>query len=367
MAWTSSDAQKSLVKALVSRLLQKPESAPREPNDFAIKAIQELGFDEGDKPKIARFITRIIPDEHRYGGVEVSRPVVTFTLPKTACPKIFYSGENLIVNLQDYVDNHGNVIEKVKLLEGQEPATKADWKAYFATFTGKNAKKQKVGVVQECLDCYFSHHNRWDLCGGGYNDRTLQLLEDLGCAMFPWIDKNGDEHEDFLGVRNHPDLDKKFLSGEKTGKMLHDDKNLALMKRERNAPTSGEAPSMKSGATYTDARKRRAIVTALSQGWAPPLNDEYLHRRYLEKAQVPGGRVTERGVWDCDLCGRDCMDGAIEIRGVLVGNCIEEHEHGTGKPRENVLDHFCNAKVRPTTDRVKDHLTKDQMRGLGAV
>ena len=72
MAWTSSDAQKSLVKALVSRLLQKPESAPREPNDFAIKAIQELGFDEGDKPKIARFITRIIPDEHRYGGVEVS-------------------------------------------------------------------------------------------------------------------------------------------------------------------------------------------------------------------------------------------------------------------------------------------------------
>ena len=62
------------------------------------------------------------------------------------------------------------------------------------------------------------------------------------------------------------------------------------------------------------------------------------------------------------------MDGAIEIRGELIGNVIEEHEHATGKPRENVLDHFCNEKgSRPTTDRVKDHLTKDQMRGLGAV
>ncbi len=288
-------------------------------------------------------------------------PSVTFTAPKAKCPSTFYNGPNLIVHLKDYFDKEGNVIQQVELLEGQTVTTVPEWKAYFASFgRDKGAKKRKA--VEDCLNCYFSHHDG----SGRYSDEVLQDLEALGCTAFPWADADGNVHEDFLGVRNHPDLDKVFLSGETSGKKLHDAKNLKLMKNEPNS-RPGKAPSMKSGSTYKRARKRRALCTAHSQGWPPPFDNEYMHRRYLEKAQVPGGRVTQRGVWDCDLCGRDCMDGAKEINGVLTGNVIEEHDEKTGKPRENVLDHFCNEKVRPTTDRVKDHLTKDQMRGLGAV
>ena len=361
-AWTSSKQQKDLVKALVSTLLQKPESAPRGPAGFADKAIEKLGFDAGSKAKIVCFISRerLIPDEHQYAVVEV--PSVTFTAPKTKCPDIFYKGPDLIVKLDDYFDDEGNVIEQVELLKGQKVTTAAQWKAYFASFGHDKGAKKRMKAVEDCLNCYFSHHKG----SGRYSDEVLEDLEALGCTAFPWADAKGDEHEDFLGVRNHPDLDKLNLGQEKGRKKVHDDKNLKLMKNEPN-PRPGKAPSMKSSATYVRARKRRALATAHSQGWPPPFNDEYLHRRYLVKAQVPDGRVKKRRVWDCDLCGRDCMDGAKEIDGELTGNVIEEHEHATGKPRENVLDHFCNEKVRPTTDSVKDHLTKAQMRGLGAV
>ena len=202
---------------------------------------------------------------------------------------------------------------------------------------------------------------------GGYGPPVLKILEALGCTAFPWIDEKGDEHEDFLGVRNHKDLDKAQVGRDAANQQQHDKKNLSLMKNERNAPSSGAAPSTKRISTYNVARQRRAFLTAHSYGWPPPLNDECWSSRYLQKAQVPGGRVTERGVWNCDACQRDVMDGAKEINGVLTGNVIEEHDEKTGKPRENVLDHFCNEKVRPATDSVKDHLTKDQMRGLGAV
>ena len=80
-AWTSSKQQKDLVKALVSTLLQKPESAPRTPTEFANKAVEKLGFDADSRGKIRSFISneRLIPDEHQYAVVEV--PSVTFTAP----------------------------------------------------------------------------------------------------------------------------------------------------------------------------------------------------------------------------------------------------------------------------------------------
>jgi hypothetical protein len=363
--WTGEDDQKSQVRKLVKRLLQKPKGAPRGPTGFAVEAIKQLGFDPESKGQIRSFISKgaadgssLIPDEHQYAVVEV--PSVTFTAPKTKCPDIFYKGPDLIVKLDDYFDDEGNVIEQVELLKGQEVTTVAQWKAYLASL-GKGCRKKEQAVT-DCLNCYFSHHKG----SGYYSDEVLEDLEALGCTAFPWADAKGDEHEDFLGVRNHPDLDKLNLGQDKGRKKVHDDKNLNLMKNERN-PRPGKAPSMKRMATYAHAQRRRALCTAHSYGWPPPLSHECYHQRYLEKAQVPGGKVTARGVWNCDLCQRDVMDGAVEIRGELIGNVIEEHEEESGKARENVLDHFCNMKVRPTTDSVKDHLTKDQMRGLGAV
>ena len=122
-AWTYSKQQKDLVKALVSTLLQKPESAPRTPTEFANKAVEKLGFDADSRGKIRSFISneRLIPDEHQYAVVEV--PSVTFTAPKAKCPSTFYNGPNLIVHLKDYFDKEGNVIQQVELLEGQTVTT----------------------------------------------------------------------------------------------------------------------------------------------------------------------------------------------------------------------------------------------------
>ena len=361
-AWTYSKQQKDLVKALVSTLLQKPESAPRTPTEFANKAVEKLGFDADSRGKIRSFISneRLIPDEHQYAVVEV--PSVTFTAPKAKCPSTFYNGPNLIVHLKDYFDKEGNVIQQVELLEGQTVTTVPEWKAYFASFGRDKGAKKKTKAVEDCLNCYFSHHNG----SGRYGDEVLQDLQALGVTAFPWADADGNVHKDFLGVRNHPDLDKNFLSAQTWREQLHDDKNLSLMKNERN-PRPGKAPSTLRKATYAHARQRRALCTAHSYGWPPPLNDECWHRRYLVKAQVPDGRVTARKVWDCDSCQRDVMDCARRVQGELLGNTIEEHEEESGKPRENVLGRVCNDSHRPTTDRVKDHLTKDQMKGLGAV
>jgi hypothetical protein len=253
--WTGDKQEQDLVKALVSTLLQTPESAPRGPTGFAVEAIKQLGFEKEDKAKIRSFISkeRLIPDEHQYAVVEV--PSVTVVVPKTKCPDIFYKGPNLIVNLEDYLDKEGNVIKQVELLEGQKVTTVPEWKAYFATLGRDKRGTKKKGAIAECLSCYFSH-----FAVSSYSDAVLQDLQTLGVTAFPWADADGDDHEDFLGVRNHPDLDKNFLSGEKTGKKLHDDKNLALMMNERNAPTSGAPPSMERFGTYFFARKRRALV-----------------------------------------------------------------------------------------------------------
>ena len=239
----------------MKRLLQKPKGAPRGPTGFAVEAIKQLGFDPESKGQIRSFISKgaadgssLIPDEHQYAVVEV--PSVTFTAPKTKCPDIFYKGPDLIVKLDDYFDDEGNVIEQVELLKGQEVTTVAQWKAYLASL-GKGCRKKEQAVT-DCLNCYFSHHKG----SGYYSDEVLEDLEALGCTAFPWADAKGDEHEDFLGVRNHPDLDKKSLAAQKTGKKSHDGKILKLMKNEPNS-RPGKAPSMKSGATYKRARSRR--------------------------------------------------------------------------------------------------------------
>ena len=84
--WTGEDDQKSQVRKLVKRLLQKPKGAPRGPTGFAVEAIKQLGFDPESKGQIRSFISKgaadgssLIPDEHQYAVVEV--PSVTFTAP----------------------------------------------------------------------------------------------------------------------------------------------------------------------------------------------------------------------------------------------------------------------------------------------
>ena len=114
--------------------------------------------------------------------------------------------------------------------------TVPQWKAYFATFGNDKGGKKKKAAVGACLSCYCSH---FDV--NSYSDAVLQDLQTLGVTAFPWIDENGNEHEDFLGVRNHPDLDKNFLSGETRGDDQHDDKNLALMKKERTVVSAAGA------------------------------------------------------------------------------------------------------------------------------
>ena len=56
--WTGDKQEQDLVKALVSTLLQTPESAPRGPTGFAVEAIKQLGFDPESKGQIRSFISK---------------------------------------------------------------------------------------------------------------------------------------------------------------------------------------------------------------------------------------------------------------------------------------------------------------------
>ena len=118
-------------------------------------------------------------------------------------------------------------------------------------------------------------------------------------------------------------------------------------------------------ATYRVQRKRMALKVARSKGIPPPYDDEIWDPVYLEP--VPCGKVTERGLFRCDSCRRDMMDGAKKDHRTKeeVGNVINEHDHKNGRARENDICPSCNTGARKTTDDVKGHVDKKAMRQFG--